>query len=194
MPEEISLANLIARGPAGNTNIIVKDFVVCQNFVYETKSTGGSWTKVWVPVVPSSAVQPGQMNGGTPTKVQALIFSINITNQAGLEQKCRGPKLRALLTNGLVSLGSQERNLLSGAYPATDFDKCLIIQEGREPAGAGKQIMMIGGGILLALGGLGSLGFGFYQMSAEQRPTTRKKRPRSRRVAEEEDEDDDSAP
>ena len=56
-----------------------------------------------------------------------------------------------LLTNGLVSLGSEERNLLSTSYPATDFDKCLIIQEGREPAGAGQQILMIGGGILLCL-------------------------------------------
>ena len=94
MPEEISLANLIARGPDGNTNIIVKDFVVCENFAYKPNTTGGRWTKVWVPIVPSSAVPPGQMNGGKPTKLQALIFSINIGNQGELQQKCSGPKLR----------------------------------------------------------------------------------------------------
>lgn len=111
-PEEIALANLIARGPDGNPNIILKDFVLCDNLVYEEKSTGGGWTKVWVPAIPSSAVAPGQRSGGRPTSVRAIIFTLNASNAMVLEQRCAVPKMRALVTNGLVSLGSEEKKHL----------------------------------------------------------------------------------
>jgi hypothetical protein len=187
-PEEISLDNLIARGPAGNTNIILKDFVLCQNFVSEEKSSGGGWSKVWVPIVPTSAVPPGQLDGGRPTSVRAIIFSINISNQMELKQRCEVPKMRALLTNGLVSLGSEEKSHLSQSYSGTNFDTCLIIQEGREPAGAAKLFLMIGGGVLSLLVGLGLVGFGFVKWRADQSPRPRKKKRRREAAEEEEDE------
>jgi len=58
-PEEISLKDLIARGAEGNPNIILKDYELCDNFVYETKG-GTSWTHVWVPIVPRGTHPAGQ--------------------------------------------------------------------------------------------------------------------------------------
>ena len=54
VPEEISLKNLIARGPDGNPNIILTDFVLCDNYVYKTRGTA-FWTNAWIPVVPRQA-------------------------------------------------------------------------------------------------------------------------------------------
>jgi len=141
-PEEIALKDLIARGPDGNPNIILKDFALCPNFVY--KSKGGSWTGAWVPAVPGEGLPPGQP-AANPGQIQALIFTINARDQGSLLQLCGQPKLRALVTNKIVSLGSQEKALLSQSYPGTDFSRCLIIQEGREPAGPAKLLLMMGG-------------------------------------------------
>jgi hypothetical protein len=154
--EEISLKDLIARGPDGNPNIILTDFVLCDNYVYKTRN--GVWENAWVPAIPrQDAIQN---RGGKPSNVKALIFTINARSQADLYQRCEQPKLRALVTNKIVSLGSQEREKLAKDYPGTDFSKCLIIQEGREPAGPLKLIFMIGGGSLLGLFGLGLIGLG----------------------------------
>src|SRR5262249_18214666 len=52
-PEEISLRNLINRGPNGNPNIILTDFSIFEDYVYQKKLVSGRWTKVWVPIVPT---------------------------------------------------------------------------------------------------------------------------------------------
>ncbi|MBV9123450.1 MAG: hypothetical protein JO112_08845, partial [Planctomycetes bacterium] len=67
-PEEISLKDLIARGPEGNPNIILKDFVLRKNYVYQTRN--GSWDGAWVPVAPRSAAGPNQA-GGDAARMEA---------------------------------------------------------------------------------------------------------------------------
>lgn len=190
VPEEITLKDLIARGPNGNPNIILKDFVLCENFVYKTR--GPVWEAAWVPAIPREAMPPGQKQGGRPAAVQAIIFTINASSEQDLFQRCGQARLPALVTNGLVSLGSQEQALLQQSYPGTDFTRCLIIQEGREPAGVIKQVVMIGGGGLLTLIGLGLGGFMGVQWYLEP-PKPRRKR-RSRDDEDDDDDDDDDRP
>src|SRR5687767_9950245 len=178
-PEEISLKNLIARGPDGNPNIRLKDHVLCDNFVF--KERNGVWSSAWVPMVPREDVAPGQMNAGRPAAVQALMFTANARNQADLYQRCGQERVRGLVTNRIVNLGSKERELLQQSYPGTDFDRCLIVQEGREPAGPAKVMAMIGGGIAATLIGLGLVGFGLYRWRVEQAAAPRPRRKRSAR-------------
>jgi hypothetical protein len=197
-PEEISLKNLIARGPDGNPNIILTDFDLCDNYVYQTKN--GMWQSAWVPAVPREGLGPV----GRPAVIQALIFTINARDQNGLYQLCGQPRLRALVTNRIVSLGGEERRLLEQTYPGTNFSRCLIIQEGREPAGPGKLLFMMGGGSVLTLAGLGLFGVGIYQSRQGQPPRRRQRRdhdeddgeeveeerPRKRRTIRADDEDE----
>jgi hypothetical protein len=180
-PEEISLRDLIARGPDGNPNIILTDFVLCENLVYQS-GTGG-WQKVWVPIVPRE--NPQQVSGGHPGVVQALIFTTNARNDADLIQQCNQPRLKALVTNRIASLSGQERTLLERSHSRTNFNNCLIIQEGREPAGVLKVILLIGGGSLAALIGSGTIGWAVYQWC--QAPQPRKKRKKRRKLDEESD-------
>jgi hypothetical protein len=91
-PETISLKNLVARGPEGNPNIILTDYQLCDNFVYAAnKVVGiqevGSWTKVWVPIVPRTAALARLFGGAQPAKdIQALIYSTHVGNQAELHK------------------------------------------------------------------------------------------------------------
>ncbi len=208
-PEEISLAKLIARGPDGNPNIILTDYVLCDNFVFQTRN--GSWQNAWVPAVPREG-QPGGFpnvgippgipgRAGRPAVIQALIFTIKARDENSLFQLCEQPRLPALVTNRIMSLGGEERRLLEQSYPGTDFSRCLIIQQGREPAGATKLIFMIGGGSLAALAGFGLLGFALVRWQRERNTSSRRARdddddedvdrPRKRRIRSQDPDDDD---
>jgi hypothetical protein len=202
-PEEVALRDLIARGPDGNPNIILKDFeVIDANFVIEQDEKGGPnspWTKVWMPVVPAGTVPPGQPGAlpfnppqpQLPGRIQALIYSTRIRNEADVQTRCKVPKLRAMVINRIQSLGSEEKKHLQEGYPGTDFDKCLIIQEGREPSGAGFLALLFGGGVLLLLAGVGVLAIPWSRLGGGgATPLPRKLRPRRRKEEGDEDEDE----
>jgi hypothetical protein len=157
-PEEISLKNLIARGPQGNAYIILTDFVLCDNLVHQFKDSDKSaWTHVWIPVVPSDEVNPAAKGPLNPSNVKALFFSTNIRNERELEARLNKPKVQALVTNRIVSLESKIRNLLQQSYSGTNFDQCLILQEGRTPFSRGVVYLFGAGAALSLLLGLGLL-------------------------------------
>src|SRR5439155_21347296 len=85
-PEQITLKNLIARGPDSNPNIILTDFALCDNFVYETKN--GRWNKAWVPIISREELPPGQASGGKPEAVQAIMVTMKARDQAELYNRC----------------------------------------------------------------------------------------------------------
>jgi hypothetical protein len=154
-PEEITLKALVARGPHGNPNIILTEYFPCPNFVCQEGKYGKDWTTVWVPVLPlDQAVVQLPQGPNTISNFQAIIISTNAKNEAEMTARLVQPKLRSMVMNELRSLGSEEKKLLAQNYPNTDFSKCLIIEEGREPAGSGKLLLMAGGGGLAGVGGV----------------------------------------
>ncbi len=188
VPEEIKLKDLIARGPNGNPNIILTDYVAPGDYVALTKN--GSWESVCVPVVPPEMMPQGIGGPFRPPQVQALIRSTSAKTQQEVERICSQPKVRALVTNRIASISAQERTKLSESYPGTDFSQCLIIHEGREPAGATKLMVLLGSGSVLALAGLGCLGVAVFQWSQQGRGTTTRRKKRHRRDEEEDKEDE----
>jgi hypothetical protein len=155
-PEEISLAKLLERGIDGNPNIVLTDFDLCENYVYESDNV--RWSGAWIPVVPATHTGEAGMKAA-PKVVQALLFTIKAQSEPELVQRFAAPKLPALVVNKIVTLKDDSRKVLEKAYPGTDFTKCFIIQEGREPASDAKWMTMLGGGVLAAVLGLALLGF-----------------------------------
>lgn len=148
-PVEITLKELIAQGPDGDAHVVVTDFFLCENLAHQFQDKKPSvWTHVWIPAVPIDEVE--NKVGFNPTNVKALFFSTSIRNLTELEAKLNKPKVQGLVTNRISSLETKIRNLLRESYPGTDFDKCLIIQEGRTPFSRGA-IYALGGGAALAL-------------------------------------------
>jgi hypothetical protein len=150
-PTGISLKDLIARGPSGNAHVIVGNYAVADNFVYEEDGSSKRWKKVWVPIVP---IEPGQKKeAGAAKNVQALLYSTHVKNEAEVNSTLAVPQISGMVINTIETLGSEEKKLLSESYPGTNFDRCLIIEEGREPASPVKQYAMLYGGAGVCLVG-----------------------------------------
>jgi hypothetical protein len=149
-PEQISLQDLIARGPEGNGHVLLTQFVLCADMVQQTEGKKSEWTGVWIPIIPIEEADPRAADPPTPRNIKALIFSTNIRNEAGIRNRLAKPQVQALVTNRISSLADDTRKLLRQRYPQTDFDRCLIIQEGRQPFSRGI-VFFLGGGTFVAL-------------------------------------------
>ncbi len=157
-PETISLAQLAERGPQGNPNIILTDFRLCNNFVQQTRTHWGhkeeTWDSVWVPIVPRDKGLLGLFGANAAgINIQAIIFSKHVGSKAELT-KLAAPQLRGMVINAISSLRGDQLKLLQQAYPGIDFERCLIIEEGHEPASAALLSFYLGGGGVLALIGV----------------------------------------
>jgi len=63
--------------------------------------------------------------------------------------------VQGLLINRIEGLDSEERNLILQSFPQVDVDQLLLLEEGRKPSSNFKSIGTMGGGLLLALVGIG---------------------------------------
>ena len=186
-PEEITLKQLLARGPDGNPNVILKDFRLADNFVYEEEGRNSKdWKKVWIPAVPAGEAPKGD-EPFKPAKVRAVVFSFGVKNEDDFKAFRQRPQFEALVTNRIMSLGTQEKQLLEKTYPGTDFSTCLIIQEGRKLHNTGLLALQTGGGGLLLLSSAGLFVFAFLRWREESARARRKKRRPVARVEEEEE-------
>jgi len=77
------------------------------------------------------------------------------------ESLAQEDRVSGLVVNQISSLGRQERDLLRESFPELDFDKLIILAEGREPSSPSQSFgMMSGGGVLLLFG----LGLGLFTL------------------------------
>ncbi len=185
-PERISLKQLIARGPEGNPNIILTDFALCDNYVIEEEN--GRWKGVYIPVIPADEANLGGGPAHAGANVKAVLFTLNVRNEADIARVLERRELPALVTNRILSLGSEEKKLLQQSYAGFNADTCLIIQEGRTLTRGSTLTLIFGGGAVLLLGGIGLLAFGIVRSRQEKATLAKRKR---RRDEDEEGEEDE---
>jgi hypothetical protein len=150
-PEEVSLRDLIKRGPEGNPNIILKDFSIFEDYVYQKKLVSGRWTKVWVPIVPTDGDEAGT---GRSAAIHAFLFSEDVGSEKEVRQRFDRPKLRGMVDPDAPKPGIVGSVLIRRSYPGTDPSKCIIIVEGKEPAGVLKLgLFSVGFVVLIVLTG-----------------------------------------
>jgi hypothetical protein len=154
-PQEISLKDLIAKGPGDNAHIVLKDFLLCENFIVESKKNSNTWSKAWNPIVPREGA-PDKINL-KPSSFGAILMCPAARNQGDLDRIAQNATLKGMVINEIQSLGAEEKKVLKQSYPNTDFDKCWIIEPDRQPAGMGKLVAFLGGGALLLVGGVGAM-------------------------------------
>ena len=146
-PEEISLRDLIERGENGNPNIILKDFTIFEDYIYQKKLLSGKWPKVWIPIIPTGGDDQG---AGKPAAIKAFLFGEDIAGDQEVRRRFARPKLRGMVNPDAPKPGIIGSVLISRSYPGTQPGRCLIIEEGKEPAGALKLGLFGGGFVLLA--------------------------------------------
>ena len=148
-PEDLTLEALIARGPDGNLNVRVSDFMLADNYVYFLDDSGVSWSSVLIPAVPKTL---GEQSAHV-LNPRVIVKSTHTPSENELDMLRRRTRIQGLVVNRIEELGTEEKNLLRQDYPGMDLDKCLILEEGRQPSGFGAVFLMGGGGLALLLGG-----------------------------------------
>ncbi len=152
-PEDLTLQQLIARGPQGNPNVRLRDFMLGDNFAYFTDDTGTYWKRVLVPAVPPTM---GEQSAHVLIP-KVIVKTTHVANEDQLDALHARTQLEGLVVNRIESLGKDERDLLIQDYPGIDFERCIIFEEGRKPSD-GTMIFLMGcGGLALLLGGGGLL-------------------------------------
>jgi hypothetical protein len=162
-PQQITLDQLAAQGPGGNAHITLSGYAPCGNFiVYESGRRGGSWRKVWIPLVSAnSGFVPG---AGLPSNVRVIFKTTKAKDEQDLSAILNnGAPFTGMVINEIESMGGQEKRLLESNYQGIDVSKCYIVQHGRGPAGPAQVLGMMGGGGALVLVGLSWVAAGRQQ-------------------------------
>jgi hypothetical protein len=181
-PETIALNKLIARGPDGNANIILTDYVPTTPHVIQ-RGRRGRYSGVWIPVVPRDSKEPA--GAGVP---KVFVYSSEAGDPEEAYERLSNPQLPAMVSNKIMTPNSGAMDGLEEQFPQTDFSTCIFIHEGRETASAEKSALMIIGGIAAIVIGLWSLGLCLYLWQKRKANPPRRKKDKSRH-REEEDED-----
>lgn len=148
-PEDLTLEALIARGPDGNPNVRISDFMLADNYVYFLDDSGVSWGVVLIPAVPKTL---GEQSVHV-LNPKVIVKSTRVPSENELKPLRARTRMQGLVVNRIEALGSEEKDLLSQDYPGLDINKCLILEESRQPSDFGKVFLMGGGGMALLLGG-----------------------------------------
>ena len=163
-PQTISATDLGARRPGSNAHIILTNFAPSDGaYVYMGQKGGGGavvgrWQKAWVPAVAQGMpIFGGPMGMPGGPVVGGDIRIIIKTTKAGDENELRNivnqPTLQGLVVNEVERMSGQEKQLLTDSYPGVDFNRCWIVEVGRQPAGVSKVLLFMGGGGMMALAG-----------------------------------------
>ncbi len=161
-PTRMTCQELGDKGATDNAHVLLTDFVLSSDLVYEHKrkaSSRAKWTKVWVPAVPSDsayamALREPDADLATipvPRPVKVIVVSSDTENEADLTALGARSELQGMVTNLIRSLGAEEKKLLEESYG--DVSKAQIFEVGRTPTSPLLAVLAIvaGAGVALAV-------------------------------------------
>jgi hypothetical protein len=164
-PTRMTCRELGEKGAAGNAHVVMTDFLLTGDLVYQHKkksSDADKWKKVWVPAVPSDGEYAKALiaAGGErpqvppPRPIGVIVVSTDTKNDRELEALGAKDELDGMVTNLIHELGHEEKKLLEESYG--DVSKAQIFEVGRKPAGAMLSLLAIVGGAALVAGAIWS--------------------------------------
>jgi hypothetical protein len=128
-PEEMTLAQLIARGPDGNPNVRVTDLDMDKYYVgWGKKDAAGqaeSFQHVWIAARPRGE--------GPDVPVRVLVKNTQVKDREGVLAFAGTKYMKALVINKIDHPLPDEIKVLKAKYPGTDFDKVILLEKDRAP-------------------------------------------------------------
>jgi|GEM_PF-2453667 len=101
---------------------------------------------------PARGGQPSERN---TQSFAVLVKSVRFATVGSIPDSDRmETAIQGLVVNQIQSLGEEERALLRSSFPATNFNKVLILEAGRKPSSAIGAIAIMIAGVAVCLGGL----------------------------------------
>lgn len=163
-PQTLTCEALGQNGPGDNAHIIMSDFLLSPGgFVYEGDKAGTTYKTVWIPAVPLEGEYHRELkalldsegnlpdNIPAPRDLRVILRSKNLKNDAAIGTLGDADTVQGLVINKISKLSGKELKLLQESYPGIDFAKVWILEHGRQPAGVGKTVGLVGGGVALIL-------------------------------------------
>jgi hypothetical protein len=149
-PQTLTCAELAAKGPGDNAHVILTDFQIGQNFIYQTSGRSNSaWEVVYLPAMPMPAASSTLRVTIEPEdKPSVIIKSGNIRSQQ--ELLTLGSRVQGVVINKIAALGQKEKALLAESYPRASIENCWILEQDRHPASSMKILALTVGGLGLA--------------------------------------------
>ncbi len=161
-PQVITCGALAKDGYGKNAHVKMTDFLLSPGgYVYEEKTSGGSWSKVWIPVVPlggeyHTMVQalPEDAELPAPKSFNVILQTEHASSASMLSKIGKRDDIQGVVINEIDSLDSETKKLLRDSYPGIDLDKCWIVEHKRKTKGAMLSLLMLLAGVGLAGGGV----------------------------------------
>jgi DNA-directed RNA polymerase subunit RPC12/RpoP len=167
-PQDITCVQLEKNGPGNNAYVHLTGFIPLKNFVFQKRSrSDAEFSMVFIPVAAENGAYVtgikvkalfGQIKSdddvAPPSDIKVIVKSNQVKNLQDEASFAHRRDVRGMVINKIASLSQKERDLLQSAYPGTDFNKCWIVEEGREPMAAGTYMAALGGGLALVMLGL----------------------------------------
>ena len=144
VPVEITLSELVEKGPQDNVYFTVRDFMPAgDDYVYE-ESRPGNMTKVWVPCIPLD----------TQDTTKFILYSNNTRTEDALIEMVAADTVTGMIVNDITKLDRETTNLLKQGLPGVDISAAYIFEANRKPSSylACTGLFLIG--LILILGGL----------------------------------------
>jgi hypothetical protein len=162
-PQDISCQVLSESGYGDNAHVRMTDFYLCTSaYVYEEKI---QWTKAWVPAVPRGGAlhtalekeKRGKKRGPLlrGADIRIIVLLPDARSEKDVMKAAEQKYIQGLLITPISLFNRETRKLMQEEYPGLNYDRCLILVEGRKPVTQSRTAMTYaGGGLLLAVGGV----------------------------------------
>lgn len=138
-PIEISLDNLMTKGPEGQVYFTVTNVVAGLEGYVAEEDRYGNLSQVWIPC----AVDAPESD------MEFVLYSDRVKTEAAAETLAVAGTHTGMIINDIKGLDAETRRLLrsSGIQP----ENALLFEVGRRPSGAVKYISMLLGGLVVML-------------------------------------------
>jgi hypothetical protein len=177
-PQTLTCEELLTRGPGDNLHVVLTDFVLLPEYVYEAGV--GGWNGAWVPTVSHELlqaelasvlkVQPTELASVSEERrrdalhklkwseldVKLIVCFRHARSEADVESQLVANELHGTLLRdqGLGGLSSKKRAMLADTYARAHLADCWVLEEGLTPATAANAAAYQWGGGALLIGGL----------------------------------------
>lgn len=176
-PQSITCEQLATHGPGDNLHVLVTDFILLPDYVYETGWTG--WKGAWVPAVSYQAYQRQVASalGVSEQEIdsvseQRLVEALEELKASDFDfriivsfPQADGPdyvdrmgeaeSIQGMLLEDFTRIEPEGRRLLRQSYPTVKIEDCHILVAGRKPYSVATAQLYLSGGVALLLLSLG---------------------------------------
>ena len=151
-PQAVTLEELGKSDGTNNVHLTISKFKIGPGVFHEVNKDG-RWSRVWLPLLTPS---------GEWTSRRVVAWSNAVSNDAELKTLLERRVLTGVVSNGMQSLGPNQRDQLAGTYPGVDLNGAIAFKiDGAFPSVLLAYPIAITGVVLLTV--VVGLLFGLFQ-------------------------------